>query len=130
MSVSITVSYGELLDKISILEIKAEWIKDSVKLTNVRTELSLLQLAWLNLTVDRDDVAIAALRQDLKMVNAQLWEIEDHIRDFERQKIFEGEFIRLARAVYITNDRRAAIKREIDMLLGSPITEEKSYRPY
>jgi hypothetical protein len=119
-----------LLDKISILEIKAERIKEPEKLTNVRHELSLLYSAWLNLPIDRDGAVIVSLRHDLKSVNDQLWKIEDQIRDFERLKVFEEEFIRLARAVYITNDRRSAIKREIDMLLGSVFTEEKAYRPY
>ncbi len=119
------VSWGELLDKISILQIKAERITDAAKRVNVVTELTLLS-----------DIAgsapqtVAALMADLKAVNESLWEVEDQIRDKEAAQAFDEEFIRLARAVYVTNDRRADLKRQINRALGSHLVEEKSYKPY
>ena len=130
MAVSITVSYGELLDKISILEIKSERIQDVSKLQNVRRELTLLSAAWAAADVLQNPTELAVIRRELKKVNEQLWEIEDALRAREHAQHFDPEFIQLARKVYITNDRRAALKRDIDTLLGSVFNEEKSYQPY
>jgi len=121
----VPVSWGELLDKITILQIKAERLADADKRANVAAELTLLsQIAG----AARQQAA--ALTAELKAVNESLWEIEDRIRDKEAAQAFDDEFIRLARSVYVTNDRRAAIKRQINRLLGSKLVEEKSYRPY
>lgn len=124
----VPVSPGELLDKITILRIKAARIDDAAKLANVKLELGLLEATW------RDSgCAAGALIQDehaLQRVNEQLWDIEDRIRDKEAKQIFDREFIELARAVYVSNDERAAIKKRINVRLGSRIVEEKSYRQY
>jgi len=124
----VPISPGELLDKITILRIKAARILDAVKLANVRLELELLEATW------RDcGGAAAKLAQDesaLQSVNEQLWDIEDRIRDKEAKQTFDGEFIELARAVYVSNDERAAIKKRINTQLGSRIVEEKSYKQY
>lgn len=122
------ISHGELIDKITILEIKSEQIADPSKLANVRKELELLLAVW------RDDTAaavdIGAERARLKAVNQALWDIEDRIRLKEKAQAFDVEFIELARAVYFQNDDRAAIKREINLKLGSQLVEEKSYQNY
>ncbi|HXF07971.1 MAG TPA: DUF6165 family protein [Candidatus Acidoferrales bacterium] len=127
--IQIPVSYGELIDKITILEIKQARITDPVKRRNVSHELTLLQAVW-----DASDAArggaIDDLRVALKAVNEALWDIEDDIRDKERAQAFDAAFIALARAVYHQNDRRAALKREINLRLGSAIIEEKSYADY
>jgi hypothetical protein len=121
----IPVSWGELLDKITILQIKQERLADAAKKANVDAELAaLLEPASGAMAL------VAALMAELKAVNEKLWEIEDRIRDKERDGAFDGEFIALARAVYVTNDRRAAVKRQINLALGSALVEEKSYRPY
>jgi predicted nuclease with TOPRIM domain len=122
------ISPGELIDKITILEIKAERIKDAAKLQNVRHELQLLQDTWRR--SGHDQATIQSQWDELRRINAELWDIEDRIRDEERAQRFEAEFIRLARAVYVTNDERARVKREINTLLGSRIVEEKSYADY
>ena len=124
----VPVSPGELLDKITILEIKSERIADPQKVANVRHELDLLNKVWSE-SVTEDEV-VADLHRQLKAINEQLWEIEDDIRDEERNKRFEDRFIELARAVYVTNDRRAQAKREVNLHLGSAIVEEKSYQDY
>jgi predicted nuclease with TOPRIM domain len=124
----IPISPGELIDKLTILEIKAERITDVAKLANVRHELSLLQEAWRK--SGHDQSAIQDLWDELRRINAQLWDIEDQIREEERAQRFEAEFIRLARSVYFTNDERARVKREINTRLGSKIVEEKSYSDY
>ena len=127
-SVSIEIAPGELIDKITILEIKLERIKDGDKLANVRQEHDTL--------VQSRDAAIEAtpeldlLGAELKAANEALWDIEDDIRDCERQKDFGEPFVQLARNVYISNDKRAALKREINELLGSSLIEEKSYAVY
>ncbi|MEM1088983.1 MAG: DUF6165 family protein [Pseudomonadota bacterium] len=126
--VSIPVSYGELLDKITILEIKAERIKDAAKLENVRHELELLSKVWDTHVDDANQVTDA--REQLRAVNLTLWEIEDKIRLKEAANTFDDRFVELARAVYVTNDRRAAIKKDINLALGSALIEEKSYEPY
>ncbi|HET6379240.1 MAG TPA: DUF6165 family protein [Methylocella sp.] len=124
----IEVGPGELIDRITILEIKLENIRDEAKLVNVRREYALSMRA-LRSEVPKS-AALDALTAGLKEVNGQLWQIEDDIRALERAKSFGGEFIRLARSVYRMNDRRAALKREINRLLASSIVEEKSYEAY
>ena len=128
MTISVAVSWGELIDKITILEIKRENMTDPDQLANVGKEYELL-------TATRD----AALPDDadmendakaLKLINETQWKIEDDIRDCERAQDFGETFIDLARSVYRINDRRAGIKRRINETLGSELVEEKSYRPY
>ncbi len=124
----VPISPGELLDKITILRIKAARITDPAKLHNVRVELEALERTWREC-----GAAIAAVADDeaaLLRVNETLWEIEDKIRDKERAQRFDAEFIELARAVYVTNDERAAIKKRINLALGSRLVEEKSYASY
>lgn len=116
---------GELIDKLTILRLKSERIEDAAKLANVRIEQeALMQTARHHLP---DSPELAALWEQLYQINAELWVIEDDIRDCEAAKDFGESFIRLARAVYVTNDRRAAVKKEINLLLGSDLVEEKSY---
>ena len=122
------VSYGELIDKITILEIKSQRITDEAKLTNVRNELDLLNATWANHTASQTDIADERAR--LLAVNELLWDIEDKIRLKERAQAFDQEFIELARAVYFRNDERAAFKRDINLKLGSQLVEEKSYQDY
>jgi hypothetical protein len=126
--IHIPMSPGELLDKITILEIKSERMTDETKLANVRTELALLNETWSSAVADDDTVR--EIHQRLKSVNEELWEIEDDIRDKERAREFDERFIELARAVYYTNDRRADAKKELNTHLGSTIVEEKSYQDY
>lgn len=127
-TLSVPVSPGELLDKISILEIKVERIADPDKRHNVERELDLLTGLWHATSLETADVT--AKRTELKRINESLWDIEDAIRDCERDGDFGDRFVELARAVYRTNDRRAEVKREINHLLGSNIIEEKSYAAY
>jgi hypothetical protein len=122
------VSFGELLDKISILQIKSERMTDPAKLANVRNELNALESTWMAHPAARAD--IARLRLDLKAVNERLWVIEDDIRIKEKAQAFDPEFIALARAVYFENDERARIKKSINLALGSAYVEEKSYQDY
>jgi hypothetical protein len=126
--IKVPVSFGEVLDKITILEIKSERIKDEAKLKNVRLELDELTKTW-NEAVSEKDV-ITDLHKQLKSVNEELWVIEDDIRDEEADQNFGPRFIELARAVYVTNDKRAAIKKEVNLALGSRFVEEKSYQDY
>jgi hypothetical protein len=126
--ISVPVSYGELIDKITILEIKSERIKNAAKLANVRIELDLLNATWQAAAVGQIDVAAA--RAALRRVNEALWDIEDRIRLKEKAKAFDAEFVELARSVYIRNDERAEIKRAINEKLGSTLVEEKSYEDY
>lgn len=126
--ISVPIAPGELIDKLTILEIKAANIKDADKLANVRTELELLERTWRESPFASAD--IQAQWDGLREVNRQLWQIEDDIRDKERAGEFDQRFIELARSVYITNDRRAALKKEINLKLGSRIVEEKSYAAY
>lgn len=128
MLISIPVSWGELLDKITILDIKNERIDDAAKRNNVLRELTAL-----NEVVARHGTlpdGAAGLIDELRSINAALWDIEDDIRDCERDRDFGARFVELARAVYHTNDRRAAAKRALNELLGSELVEEKSYQPY
>jgi hypothetical protein len=124
----VPVSFGELLDKIAILEIKSERIGDAAKLANIRRELDALNATWAQAPASRVD--IAGQRTALREVNERLWVIEDDIRLKEKAQAFDAEFIRLARAVYFENDERARIKREINLALGSAYVEEKSYQDY
>ncbi len=126
--ISVPVSYGELLDKISILQIKSERISDAAKLVNVHAELSALETLWMAHSAAGHD--IAELRAALKAVNERLWVIEDDIRRKERAQLFDDGFVQLARSVYIENDERARIKRELNSELGSELVEEKSYEDY
>lgn len=126
--IHVPVSYGELLDKIAILQIKSERMSDPAKLANVRKELEALERTWAAHPASGTD--IAALRADLKAVNERLWVIEDDIRIKEKAQAFDQEFIRLARAVYFENDDRARIKKDINLALDSAYVEEKSYQDY
>jgi Family of unknown function (DUF6165) len=126
--ISVPISYGELIDKITILEIKAAQISDASKLVNVCTELDLLNETWASHDASHIDIADARAR--LKSVNEDLWDIEDRIRLKEKAQAFDIEFIELARSVYFRNDERAKIKREINLALGSQLVEEKSYKDY
>ena len=124
----VPISPGELLDKITILQIKAERIDDATKVANVKTELALLTDIW-NKSVD-NDTELDSCAKELKRVNEDLWEIEDDIRNEERNNQFGERFVELARSVYVTNDERADIKKKVNLLLNSTIVEEKSYRKY
>ncbi len=126
--ITVEIAPGELVDKITILEIKNERIEDSAKVANVRIELEVLTEA-LSSSVQAG-AELEALTADLKSINEELWVIEDDIRDCERDGDFGETFINLARSVYKTNDRRAATKRAINEHLGSRIVEEKSYADY
>jgi Family of unknown function (DUF6165) len=126
--VLIPVSAGELLDKITILRIKAARVSDAQKLANVRLELGLLEKTWADLGGATTE--LTAQEHALQSVNERLWDIEDRLRDKEARQLFDREFIDLARAVYVTNDERAAIKKRINLHLGSRLVEEKSYTPY
>jgi hypothetical protein len=128
MNLMTPVSAGELVDKISILAIKSERIQDPDKLANVRHELAALRAVQeANLVTGQ---ALETLAAGLKQVNEALWDIEDQIRDCERQKDFGPRFIELARAVYLRNDHRADLKKQINLLTGSTFVEEKSYSGY
>lgn len=128
MLLNVQTSPGEFLDKVSILEIKSERIQDPAKLANVRRELDLLRATWKDSPLAARDVS--ALLAELKQVNENLWEVEDLLRAAESREAFDATFVGLARSVYLTNDRRAAIKRELNVLLGSDLIEEKSYPAY
>ena len=124
----IEVAPGELIDKITILEIKHERITDDAKRANVHSEL--LSLCAARIAALPDDPELDRLTAELKSVNEALWEVEDAIRDCERAGDFGPRFIELARSVYLTNDRRAELKRTINTHLGSRLIEEKSYTQY
>jgi Family of unknown function (DUF6165) len=124
----VPVSPGELLDKITILRIKSQRIQEPAKVANVRLELDLLERTWA--TLGAATSTVTADERALQAVNEQLWDIEDRIREKEAAHSFDQDFIELARAVYHRNDERAAIKKRINVALGSRIVEEKSYQPY
>ena len=124
----VPVSVGELVDKITILEIKSAKLTNERALRNVRKELRLLEAALDSSGIPSDD--LADLRAALKSVNSELWVVEDRIREKERDGEFDARFVELARAVYVTNDRRARIKKQINRVSGSSLTEEKSYADY
>ncbi len=128
MLLNVQTSPAEFLDKLTILEIKVERISDPDKLANVRRELEVMRATWAASPLAGRDVA--ALAAELRRANETLWEIEDRIRGKEAAKAFDAEFIELARSVYRTNDERAAIKRRLNLALGSELIEEKSYRAY
>jgi len=128
MSIMAPISAGELVDKITILRVKAARIGDAAKEANVRKELAMLEA--LAETALRATPQIEQLTAELAEVNGALWDIEDGKRDCERRQDFGEAFVRLARLVYIENDRRAAIKRSINEAAGSDIVEEKSYKAY
>ncbi len=126
--VTTPISVGELLDKVTILEIKSSKIADAEKLKNINHELSLLnticeQAGFL-------DNEVKAQKEALKQVNLRLWKIEDDIRVMEKNRQFDDGFIQLARSVYFQNDDRAAIKKQINLMTGSELIEEKSYQDY
>ena len=126
--INIPISPGELVDKITILDIKKEFIDDVNKLKNINHEYDLLMQIYNNdvsITDGVDD-----LKTKLKNINLSLWKIEDDIRDCERDKIFDNTFVELARSVYFTNDKRSKVKLEINLLLNSSLVEEKSYKDY
>jgi len=128
MPILAPVSAGELVDKITILRVKVTRIGDPAKEANVRAELALLEA-----TADQaleSSPELERLTADLTQINAALWDVEDGKRDHERRQDFGPSFVALARQVYIDNDRRAAVKRAINALVGSEIVEEKSYKPY
>ena len=126
--INIPISPGELVDKITILEIKKEFIDDVNKLKNINHEYDLLMQIYNNDVSITDGVD--ELKTKLKNINLSLWKIEDDIRDCERDKIFNDAFVELARSVYFTNDKRSKIKLEINLLLNSSLVEEKSYKDY
>ena len=126
-TINVPISPGELLDKITILEIKSEHIEDNEKRANVETELELLSKIWEKTSPDD---ALIKLKQELKENNQALWDIEDKIRIKEANQEFDQVFIELARSVYIQNDKRADTKKKINLQLGSLIIEEKSYAEY
>lgn len=127
-TITVEIAPGELIDKITILQIKTERMDDAAKLANVQAELDTLSAARDSAISASDEMT--RLSASLKSVNEALWEIEDDIRDCERASDFGDTFVKLARAVYVTNDKRAALKRDINELLGSRLVEEKSYAPY
>lgn len=120
----IEISIGEIIDKLTILSIKKQKIVETVKLKNIEKEFNYLSEIVNELNVEQNDIS------DLLEVNLQLWDIEDNIREKERNKTFDSDFIELARKVYITNDLRASIKRKINEKYFSNFTEEKSYSEY
>ena len=130
MLIEAPISLGELIDKITILEIKAVNIGDEAKLKNVTHELNVLNTKVDSLLDAAGQTKLAPLKADLKAINQELWIIEDDIRDCERDKDFSDKFIQLARAVYFTNDKRAKVKKDINIAFGSELVEEKSYKDY
>jgi hypothetical protein len=126
--INVPISPGELVDKITILEIKKKFIEDVNKLKNINHEYDLLMNIFNN-DISKTD-GIEKLKKQLKDINLALWKIEDDIRDCERAKNFNENFVELARSVYFTNDKRSKIKLEINVLLNSSLVEEKSYKDY
>ena len=125
--IKIEVSYGEIVDKLTILEIKRENVLDPEKSKNIENEyMYLLPIVEGEIKMDRE----SRIYLDLLETNRILWDIEDKIRDKERKKEFDSDFIDLARSVYFTNDKRAQIKKEINLLTGSRLVEEKLYTDY
>jgi predicted nucleic acid-binding Zn-ribbon protein len=128
MLLHVPLSVGEVLDKVTILEIKSERIDDAAKLKNINNELA--QLRALLTDAVFDEASIKSLVDELKQINEALWDIEDNIRDQEMAGTFGDRFIELARAVYVTNDKRAMIKKKLNEETGSTLVEEKSYKDY
>lgn len=127
-SIQVPVSPGEVLDKITILQIKSQRLTDPEKLAHVRFELGLLRRIWRGAVTD--DAVTRSLYQQLLDLNQALWDIEDGIRDKERAAEFDQQFIGLARSVYRTNDQRSQVKKQLNLHLGATIIEEKSYQAY
>ena len=125
----VNVSNGELLDKISILELKLLRIEDEDKLANIRKEFETLNPLCQEL-FDKYDGQLQNHYLELAKINGELWDIEDDIRECERQKVFDEKFVSLARNVYITNDKRSEVKKIINLLTDSDLVEEKSYEQY
>ena len=125
---TVEVSWGELIDKITILEIKEQRLTTPAAVENVRKELAALSRALAELKTAPG--ALAALKNELKSINSALWDIENRTRAKEATKTFDQEFIELTRSVYLNNDKRARIKRQINQLLNSGLVEEKQYTPY
>jgi len=121
------IAFGELVDKISILEIKSDRIADPAKIANVRRELAVLDAVLANFDLGH---GFAELKAELRRINETLWDLEDEVRKCEREKDFGALFIEAARGIYKTNDRRAAVKRELNELAGSSLLEEKSYEDF
>ena len=125
----IEVSNGELLDKISILELKMLKIEDEEKLINIKKEFEILNPLVIKL-FEKYDGQLQNHYLELAKINGELWDIEDWIRDCEREKRFDKEFVELARSVYITNDKRCEVKKLINLMTSSELVEEKSYKKY
>jgi hypothetical protein len=128
---NIEVSNGEIIDKYTILQIKAKHITDAEKLKNVMVEKDVLEKSVMqiyNMTVQQPE--LERLQQDLYNINLTLWNIEDQIREHERMELFNDDFIELARSVYYMNDERSVVKKDINLLTGSKLVEEKSYEEY
>jgi len=130
MLVQAPVSLGEVVDKITILEIKTKHIQEEEKLKNVKNELDHLMQSLTQLLSGEQLTTLVPLKQELLDINQQLWTIEDDIRDCERAKDFSEKFVELARSVYFTNDKRAEVKKRINIAFGSELVEEKSYQAY
>ena len=128
IQISIPISVGELLDKLTILEIKSERITNPAKLANIERELKLLNQSWMQ--SELSDCDIGPVIQELKRVNEKLWAIEDEIRLKELANTYDERFIELARSVYVENDRRASLKKQINEITGSVLIEEKEYPAY
>ncbi len=124
----IPISWGEVFDKLTILHIKEEKLDDSNKLANVQREKIEIEKVIGDMT--HFPTSLIELIEKLKAINSELWDVEDGKRDCERKQLFDDSFVQLARKVYFGNDKRAAIKRNINDLLGSAIVEEKSYQSY
>jgi hypothetical protein len=125
----IEVSNGEILDKITILVIKSKMITDPIKLKNINNELDEL-IPFLDLVGYESNVTVNSLIKELQAINEKLWVIEDKLRDKEKSKEFDDEFVQLARGVYFTNDERARIKKNLNEVTNSKLVEEKSYQKY
>jgi hypothetical protein len=125
----IEVSNGEILDKITILVIKSKMIADPIKLKNINNELYELK-PFLDVVGYESNVTVNSLVKELQAINEKLWVIEDKLRDKEKSKEFDDEFIQLARGVYFTNDERARIKKNLNEVTNSKFVEEKSYQKY
>ena len=128
MILNVPVSVGEVVDKVTILEIESDRISDEAKLRNIRAELD--QLRPMVSGGVFDSAEVTALFDGLRAVNGELWDIEDNIRAEEAAGRFGDRFVELARAVYVTNDRRAELKKKINLATGSDLVEEKSYEDY
>lgn len=128
MQINVPISIGELVDKITILEIKSKKIHNNKKLTNINNELDSLNSVLINTQINL--ASLDDYKLELSKVNEELWNIEDNIRLFEKEKNFSDEFIKLARSVYITNDKRFEIKSNINNIFNSDYFEEKSYEEY